>query len=80
MTNYYALFYDEVVSDFPNQRLPFREQHLRLVGEDVTFPPEALLFVRHVQGLEDSFLDRQVRHDDKHPSFRDPEGRDGRDT
>jgi len=33
MTNYYALFYDEVVSDFPDQRLPFREQHLRLARE-----------------------------------------------
>ena len=52
----------------------------RLVGKDVTFPPEALLSVRDVQGLEDSFLDRKVRCDDQYPSFRDPEGRDRRDT
>jgi len=27
---YYALFYDELVDDFVNQRIPFREEHLRL--------------------------------------------------
>jgi uncharacterized protein YciI len=29
---YYALFYD-VVDDFVNKRLPFREEHLRLANE-----------------------------------------------
>jgi hypothetical protein len=50
------------------------------LGEDVTFPPEALLSVRDVQGLEESFLDREVRRDDQGPSFRDAERRDCRDA
>jgi uncharacterized protein YciI len=33
MKNYYALFYDELVEDFVNRRLPFRDQHLRLARE-----------------------------------------------
>ena len=33
MANYYALFYDEVVEDFVNQRVPFREEHLGLARE-----------------------------------------------
>jgi uncharacterized protein YciI len=31
--NYYALFYDELVEDFLNQRVPFREEHLGLARE-----------------------------------------------
>jgi len=30
---YYALFYDEVVDDFLNRRVAFREEHLRLARE-----------------------------------------------
>lgn len=33
MSNYYALFYDEVVDDFVNRRTAFREEHLRLARE-----------------------------------------------
>ncbi len=33
MKHYYALFYDELVNDFVNQRIPFREEHLRLARE-----------------------------------------------
>ena len=33
MKHYYALFYDELVDDFVNQRIPFREEHLRLARE-----------------------------------------------
>jgi len=33
MANYYALFYDEVVEDFVNRRVPFRDQHLGLARE-----------------------------------------------
>jgi len=30
---YYALFYTEVVEDFVNRRLPFRQEHLKLALE-----------------------------------------------
>jgi len=33
MSNYYALFYDQLVDDFANRRAPFREEHLRLARE-----------------------------------------------
>ena len=33
MKQYYALFYDELVDDFVNQRIPFREEHLHLARE-----------------------------------------------
>ena len=33
MKQYYALFYGELVNDFVNQRIPFREDHLRLARE-----------------------------------------------
>jgi len=33
MKHYYALFYDELVNDFVNQRILFREEHLRLARE-----------------------------------------------
>jgi uncharacterized protein len=33
MADYYALFYDEVVENFVNQRVPFREEHLGLARE-----------------------------------------------
>ena len=33
MANYYALFYDELVDDFVNRRIPFRDEHLRVARE-----------------------------------------------
>jgi uncharacterized protein YciI len=33
MKHYYALFYDELVDDFVDQRIPFREKHLCLARE-----------------------------------------------
>jgi uncharacterized protein len=33
MANYYGLFYDEVVEDFVNRRVPFRDEHLGLARE-----------------------------------------------
>ena len=33
MKQYYALSYDDLVNDFVNQRIPFREEHLRLARE-----------------------------------------------
>jgi uncharacterized protein YciI len=30
---YYALFYDQLVDDFVDRRIPFREEHLRLARE-----------------------------------------------
>ena len=33
MANYYALFYEDVVEDFVNQRVPFRDEHLGLARE-----------------------------------------------
>ena len=30
---YYALFYDQLVSDFVERRAPFRDEHLRLARE-----------------------------------------------
>src|SRR5260370_24299526 len=55
--NYYALFY-EVVDDFVNRRVPFRQEHLRLANEarergeiffsDALAEPASALIVFHV--------------------------------
>src|SRR5260370_8065424 len=55
--NYYALFY-EVVDDFVNRRVPFRQEHLRLANEarerdEIVFAgalaePASALIVFHV--------------------------------
>jgi|SRR5215471_16198445 len=33
MSNYYALFYDQLADDFVARRAPFRDEHLRLARE-----------------------------------------------